>query len=30
MSAAKRELEDEAPDGAPADPFDTPAVEEAA
>ena len=27
LQAAKRELEDEAPDGAPADPFETPAME---
>ena len=30
LEAAKRELEDEAPDGAPADPFETPAVQRAA
>jgi PPK2 family polyphosphate:nucleotide phosphotransferase len=30
LQAAKRELEDEAPDGAPADPFETPVMERAA
>ena len=30
LQAVKRQLEDEAPDGAPADPFETPAVERAA
>jgi PPK2 family polyphosphate:nucleotide phosphotransferase len=30
LAAAKRELEDEAPDGAPADPFEAPAMERAA
>jgi PPK2 family polyphosphate:nucleotide phosphotransferase len=30
LQAAKRELEEEAPDGAPADPFETPAIQRAA